>query len=96
VFNTTAAALCVILNIRLMPPPVTVINAVRSLVVVFAAQVTFTLPLLEPEDAETVAHVALLETVHDVFDVMLTGLLSPPAANDSVEGETVNTTAAPL
>jgi hypothetical protein len=51
------------LTVRVNPPPETVIVAVRWLVDELAEAVTFTVPLLAPEEGETVAQDAELVTV---------------------------------
>lgn len=47
---------CTAVTCFVMAPDVTVITAVRAAFVVFAAVVIVTVPLLEPDDGETVHH----------------------------------------
>jgi len=54
-----------------MPPAETEIIAVRAAVVVLAAHVTVTVPLFQPEAAETAAHEAELTTVQSEFEVIV-------------------------
>ena len=58
--------------VLVMPPPVTVIVPVRLAVLVFAAALRVTLPLLEPLAGETVSQAALLVADQDVLDVTAT------------------------
>jgi hypothetical protein len=71
-------------------PPLTVTVAVRRLVVVLAAAVTLTVPLLLPEVGETVSHETSLSTVQLTLEVTVTGLGSPAAVKSSVAVDTVS------
>lgn len=62
---------CVTVMFRSIPPPLTVIVALRSVVAVFAWVSTITVPLFEPEEGDIVAHDSLLFTTHAMFDAMV-------------------------
>ena len=69
----TGAAFCVTLIVfEVTFVPLMVIVAVREVFCLFSVGVTFTIPLFEPEDGETLSQDALLLTVQFVFDVILT------------------------
>jgi hypothetical protein len=70
--------------------PLIVIVAERLLVELLAAAVTFIVPLLLPEDGETVHHDWLDETVHESLDVTVIFFVSPAAANDRDAGLTAS------
>jgi hypothetical protein len=66
--------------VLVIPPPATVMVAVRCAVVVLAAAVAVNVLLLLPLVTEVVSHDALLETVHDWFDVTVNADDVPPVA----------------
>lgn len=68
--------------------PLTVMVAVRWLVVVLAMAVTVIVPLLLPEAGVTAHHDSLLVTFHPVFDVIVTVFCSPEAAKSNVDNDT--------
>jgi len=70
--KTAVAPLCVMLTVRLIPLQEIVTVAVRDAVVVFSAQIIFSVLLFKPEDAETVAHAALLVTIQAILEVIVT------------------------
>jgi hypothetical protein len=65
-----ASACCVTSMVRVTPPPVMVMVAMRSALDVNTSATTVTVPFIEPEAGETVNHVALLLTVQLMFEVM--------------------------
>jgi hypothetical protein len=78
----------VIETVRLIPPPLTVIVAVRDALPLLAVAVTVMVPLFEPDAAETVAHDAVLLTVHVTLDETVIACAPPFAAKSSEDGET--------
>jgi len=84
-----AATVCEMLTVRVRPPPVNVIVAVRPLLVLVVT-VTLIAPLLLPEAGETVAHVALLVAVQLTLDATVILCELPTPANSSDIGETVS------
>ena len=82
-----ATSACVTFIVCVIPPPATVIVAVRWEVEVFAAAVTVTVALLEPLVGETVSHDALLLIAQLVLDEMLNVFCSPVASKLSEESD---------
>jgi hypothetical protein len=91
--SEAAAAACVMLTVRSMPPPLTVIVAVRVPVVVLASAVTLIVSSLLPEAGETVIHAASSLAVQLTLEVTATDSVEPAAAKSSVAGETVSDSA---
>ena len=69
---------CVTFIVLVIPLPETVTVALRCVVPVFAVAVIVNEPLLLPLVDETVSHVALLVTDHDMLDVTVTAGEVPP------------------
>ena len=77
-FSVTAVPACVTLMVCVLPLPVTVMIAVRSELDVLVAAVTMIVPLLEPEDGDTVNQdEAPLLTLQLMFDVIVNDFCSP-------------------
>jgi hypothetical protein len=74
------------LTVCVIPPPETVIVAVRWLVDTFAEVVTVTVPLLAPEAGETVAQDSELVTVQPVLEETANDWLPPLATKDRLAG----------
>ena len=72
------------------PVPLTVMVAVRSLVVSLTVAVTVTVPSLLPDEGATVSHVSLLTTSQYVSDVTSNVFCSPEATKLIEVSETVN------
>ena len=79
--------------VRVNPPPLTVMVAVRTdvdvLAVAVTVTVTATVPSLEPTVGETVSQDSLLEIDQFVLDVMVNGFCSPAVINLNESVETV-------
>ena len=73
-------ASCETLIVFIIPPPVTVMVALRADVAVFAVAVMVNVLLLLPLVREVVSHEALLDTVHDVLEVTVIAEEAPPLA----------------
>ena len=89
--TVSAGASCVTLIVLFIPLPETVTVAVRCEVVVFAVADIVNEPLLLPLVGETVSHVALLDTVHDMLEVtVMEGEVPPLTPKLCDVGETVS------
>ena len=79
ILPVATAPYCLIVMVRVIPSPLTVMVAVRSDVEVLAGAVTVIVPLSEPEDGKTVSHVASQLTSQLVLEVMVNVLDTAPA-----------------